>query len=279
MSKNNIIVNGFKNLPSLPEVVSDIIESLNNDDTNIESLTSKIMVDPALSTRILRMANSPFYGLSGKISSLKEACMILGTYSIKNMAIAVGIVSDNLQKGNAINTRKLWEHAVGTGVAAKILAEHIGIDHEIAFTAGLLHDIGKIILDTEYPEEYKKVIEYRVQNDCFISEAEIEVLGITHAEIGAIIAKYWSLPEAIIDAIQHHHLLQEKEHQSLVSIIHIADIICRALEIGDPGDYLIPCIHPSLFQNRIIIFEEIYQMLPTIESLTYTSIKLIVNKH
>lgn len=243
-------------IPSLPAVVNDIIETLNDDDSNIESLTGKIMMDPALSARVLKIANSPFYGLSGKISSLKEACIVLGAYSIKNLAVAAGIVNNLKKSGNALNFSKLWEHAVGTGVAAKIIAEKLGADHEIAFTAGLLHDVGKIVLDTNYPDEYKKVMEYRAKEDCFILEAEKETLGITHTEIGDITARHWKLPDLIVDVIKNHHTPSECNNSDMVGIVHLADVLCRALEIGYPGDNLIPTIHPCVFDHRLIKLDD-----------------------
>lgn len=264
-------------IPSLPSVVTDIIETLNDDDSNIESLTEKIMMDPALSARVLMIANSPFYGLSGKISSLKEACIVLGAYSIKNLAVAAGIVNNLKKSGNILNFTKLWEHSVGTGVAAKIIAEKLGFDHEIAFTAGLLHDVGKIVLDTNYPSEYKKVVEFRAKEDCFILEAEKATLGVTHSEIGEITARHWKLPDLIVDVIKNHHTPYDCNYPDMVGIVHLADILCRALEIGYPGDNLIPSIHPCVFERQLVRLNDLNEQLETIDSLSRTSIKLIIS--
>ena len=277
MALNIDIQQIMKDIPPLPDVVNDIIMSLNDDSANIEILTNKIMMDPALATRVLKIANSPFYGLSGKISSLKEACIVLGSYSIKNLAVAAGIVNKLSKSGNAINTVKLWEHAVGTGAAARVIAEKKGLDYEIAFTSGLLHDVGKIILDINYPVEYKQVMEYRASHNCFLCEAENDVLGITHAEIGELCASHWKLPDVIRDVISNHHK-PDNSDAVMPSIIHLADILCRSLEIGYPGDGLIPCIHPIISSHNIVSTSELSEILPVIDSLSQTLIKLIVSK-
>lgn len=277
MSVQIDIEQAVKEIPSLPSVVNDIIQSLNDESANIQLLTDKIMMDPALATRVLKIANSPFYGLSGKISSLKEACIVLGAYSIKNLALAAGIVGKFNKAGKAINTAKLWEHAVGTGAAARVIAEKLCLDHEIAFTAGLLHDVGKIILDSNYPEKYKQVMEYRASNECFTYDAEKHVLGITHAEIGEITARHWKLPEVIVDVIKYHHQPGPGNDRVMPAIVHLADVICRALDIGYAGDSFIPCINPVVSELNLISMEEVAELLPVIDSLSHASIKLIVS--
>jgi len=264
-------------IPALPSVVSEIIETLNDENANVELITNKISMDPSLSTRVLNIANSPFYGLSGKISSVKEACIVLGAYSIKNLAVAAGIVNNFKKSGGALNFHKLWEHAVGTGIAAKVIADQLGLDAEIAFTAGLLHDVGKIVLDVNYPEEYQKVIEYRVKEDCFIYEAEKAILGVTHTEIGKITARSWKLPELIVEVIQNHHEPENGDNSDMVSIVHLADVLCRALEIGYPGDNLIPAINPCVFEGKYLRLDDFEVDLSMIDSLSRSSIKLIIN--
>lgn len=277
MSVQIDIEQAVKHIPSLPDVVNDIIQSLDDQNANIERLTDKIMIDPALAMRVLKIANSPFYGLSGKISSLKEACIVLGAYSIKNLAVAAGIVNKLNKSGKAINTIKLWEHAVATGAAARVIAERRGLDHEIAFTAGLLHDVGKLILDSNYPAEYRRVTEFRTSEDCFIREAEQHILGVTHAEIGELTARHWKLPGVIVDVIKNHHQPDLAEHQEMSGIVHLADILCRALDIGFPGDNLIPCIHPFVSAQNLLGNDELAELLPAIDLLGRESIKLIIS--
>ena len=268
---------GENNIPSLPDVVNDIIMSLNDENANIEFLTNKIMMDPALATRVLKIANSPFYGLSGRISSLKEACIVLGAYSIKNLAVAAGVVNKMNKSGKVINTNKLWEHSVGTGAAARVIAEKLGFDHEIAFTAGLLHDVGKMVLDANYPAEYKQVMEFRVSHDCYLVEAEKEILGITHAQMGEATAGFWKLPAVIIDVIKNHHNPAAGNDQDMVGIIHLANIVCRSLEIGFPGDSLIPSIDPSVTNRNLIDLDELGGLLPEIDALSRASVSLILS--
>ncbi|KAF0191819.1 MAG: metal dependent phosphohydrolase [Gammaproteobacteria bacterium] len=267
---------GLREIPPLPVAVTAVMEVLNRKDVDFGELQKKIAQDPALAARILKVANSPFYGLGGEVSSLKEACVILGIHAVRNIVITAGVIGQfPADGGNHLNLIGLWQHAIGTGVAAKVLAPSTGVDQETAFTAGLLHDIGKMVLDVHFADRYGKVIEYRDANSCLLRDAETAVLGIDHCEIGGMIAHRWKLPEALALAIKGHHTPCSYPSVTLVALVHVADILCRGLELGDGGDTLIPMLAPDAVATLKMDIKNIGTYLSQIEALFGSSKALL----
>lgn len=239
----------MQRLPSLPVVVTDILAMIQRGDVNLHSLDEKLSKDQALSAQTLRIANSAFYGFSRNIGSIKEAVVILGIHAIRNLVTAAGIINQFSPDSSArLNRAMFWQHSIGTSIAARVMAKRTGLDQEIAFTAGLLHDVGKLILDTYFPEHYEKVQRYQKEHDCLLRDAEEAVLGFDHTVVGGRVAKLWKLPSLIVDVIESHHQSEKNATHPLVALVHCADIICRGLNIGNGGDDLIPQLNPDALQ-------------------------------
>lgn len=255
-------------LPSLSLTVMEALAVIDRGEGDLAELEKTIGQDPGLAARILRVANSPFYGFSGHIGSIKEACIVLGLYTIRNLVLAAGIIGRFPPKdGGHFDRLALWRHAVGVGVAAKVLARRHGFDQDLAFTAGLLHDIGKLVLDACFPAEFARVLAHRDAHECLIREAEEAVLGFDHGLVGARAAKHWRLPPGIVEAIEAHHRPGHGPASALVDIVHVADILCRGLEIGDGGDDLIPCLDPGAMARLRLTWEALAVCLPEIEEI------------
>ena len=217
--------------------------------------------------RVLRIANSLFYGLGGRIDNIKDACIVLGVHTTRNIVLAAGTINHLASSGksNGLNLLALWRHGVGTGIAAKTLAKNVHVNPETVFTAGLLHDLGKVILDIYFPSDYTKVIAYRDKQNCLLRDAENVVLGFDHALVGARIARRWSLPVSIADTIRDHHSINIDITSKEANLILVADIISRGLEIGDPGDSLVPTIDPVVLQRLELDIPMIEQYFHEIE--------------
>ncbi|MFQ5469052.1 MAG: HDOD domain-containing protein [Gammaproteobacteria bacterium] len=260
------IGNRIRDFPPLSDSLMAVLRMLNSGDVDFTVLESRIIKEPALATRILSAANSPLYGMSGKMGKLKEACVLLGTNTLRNMVMAIGII-DYLShgSGNHIDHNKFWKHSIGTGMSARVLAKQFHADKDVAFSAGILHDIGKLVLDIFFAEEYASVVDYRDQNDCLLKEAEDQVLGFNHCEVGAMIAEKWKLPDAITDCIRFHHTPVKTTTSPLVDLIHISDIVCRALEIGNGGDSLIPVIEPQVLERHQLDISDLENQFAEIE--------------
>ena len=241
------ITSRMKELPSLPSTVLAILKVLDNPDSTARELSEALHYDQSLVTRILQIVNSAYYGFPREIDTLSKAVTILGYTTIRNL-ILITNTFDVLNKGveqGCLDRKQFWQHALGTGVAAQTIADRLQLGSaEEAFLAGLLHDIGKVILDTFLHEEYSQAVKLAQQENLLLYEAEQKVLGATHVDFGQWLADSWNLPHNLTAAIAHHHdPSKSKKHFICVSLVHIGDIVARALEVGNGGDDLIPAIN------------------------------------
>jgi putative nucleotidyltransferase with HDIG domain len=202
----NKIVATIGELPTSPAVVSTVIGLTADLNTEIDKLSRALAADPALTAKVLRLSNSPFYGRSRSVGSLNEAILILGFYTIRSLVVASSTYSLFGRKTESDVARILWDHSLATAMAARIVAARIRHRYvEEAFIVGLLHDIGKLILHQKMHEPYREVIKrVRLERQNF-SPIELEQLGFTHSELGSIILARWNFPPFLVDAVGHHH--------------------------------------------------------------------------
>lgn len=237
-----------KSLPPLKQTIVDVMLELNHNEVDFDILGKKISRDPALTVRILAVANSPFYGFAGQIDSIKEACLVLGIHTARNIVIAAGVLQNfKPSTDNNLDIEALWHHSLATGAIARAIASKISVDLEQAFLAGLLHEIGKMVLDVYYHEDYGKVVNYKEEHDCLLTEAEQSVLGFNHFDIGSRVIRHWKLPDDIALAIEKNS--NNKIDSTLGDLVHVANIIARGLDIGDSGDSLIPVLNNNALNN------------------------------
>lgn len=231
------LVDNVGELVSLPEVVLRINEMVNDEHANAADISRVISQDPGLATRLLKIANSPMYGNMRQIDSINRAVTILGTKQIRDITISTtaakvfeGIPND------VISVADFWHHSLYCALLARSLAIHSKkANAETLFTAGLLHDIGHLIMLNRIPQEELAAIMLTVQGEASkdLIDAERDLLGFDHTEVGAHLARQWHLPEIIVECIAyHHHPSQAKHHASAVAHIHIANAIA-SLPYGD----------------------------------------------
>jgi putative nucleotidyltransferase with HDIG domain len=196
----------IEDLPTLPHVVSQVLEKTRNPDSDLDEVVRLISNDQALVSTYLRLVNSAFYGFNRRITTLKQAITLLGYRSVRNVVVNAGVVGIFRKRTfNTRHRRRLWDHSVACGVASRLLAEHEQYKaREEAFTAGLLHDIGKVVIDQYAPRESAE-IQSRVEGGLEPRVAEREVLGVDHARIGSWIADRWHLPKTLCEMIERHH--------------------------------------------------------------------------
>lgn len=234
-------------LPTLSFVANNIIQITQNPKSSALEVGKAISRDQALVTRILRMSNSTFYGFPRKITTIAHAVVILGFANIRNLVLTASI-SDIFQSkgGNGYFDREgFWLHSLACGVTSKLIAKRLGIKSlEEVFLWGLLHDLGKLVLDAYFNEELTRVVCQVKEKGILIRDAEQQLLGFDHAEVGGIVADKWNLPPALIKVIRfHHNPPRANESMRMVAIVHLADVLCRAIGIGNGGDSKIPCIN------------------------------------
>lgn len=237
------IVRRVDELPALPKNAHQVIRLTEDPKTVITDLSNAISTDQALAAKVLRLANSAYYGYARRIFSISDAVIILGYGTIRNLVMAASVhsVMDRELPGYVMARGELWKQSMVCALLARKLAARCGFDnHEKAFVAGLMHDIGKIILSTYMAEAFAGIIERVNAEKVPFMKAEEEVLGFNHAVVGGKVAEKWNLPEELVEAISCHHNPREaKISPALTSITHLTDVACMTMGIGLGADGLL----------------------------------------
>lgn len=224
------IAQGILDLPTLPTVVARIVQLVDNPRTNAATLARLISSDPALTARMLKMANSAYYGFPRRIGTINLAIVVLGFNTVRDLAVSASLVErvSLTHEGNDL-LGDFWEHSVSTAVASRMLQRSAhGSTVGEAFVAGLLHDIGRLVVARYLPEEYLRVQEELDKDEQPIWTIEQELLGMDHGGIGGALCKHWNLPEGICDAITWHHLpMDGPERDPLTCILHVAEYMAH----------------------------------------------------
>jgi len=263
----NDAVKTIQSLPPLPEIVTDLLSSMGKENIDIDTLAEKLARDQALVATTLRLANSSFYGMSHRVTSIREAFAILGLKSMRTLVTAASVTNGFIGGQNlAGEIEKNWRHSIAVAVCTKALARQLHQDQELAFTAGLLHDIGRLVLAIYFPEQHQAVLTHRATHDCTAFQAEQAVLGIDHAMVGQALVEYWKLPPDIQLAIGSHHTPDQSKQSALVSLVHVADAIVHALDLALDEEELVPLISTAAWnklgigQKTVLqVFEETEQ--------------------
>jgi len=231
------LVEEVRDLPmSMSETLPAVIEACDNADTSVNDLTALISSDQSLVAMLLKLANSAYYGYARRIETLPEAIVLLGFSTIKSLAITATTMNLLFQSQDELSEvrHEIWSHSLGVGVAARALARKRGNIHpEKAFVAGLLHDLGMIILSVYRKDEFLEIL--AMAQDCgwTYEAAEAEVLGFSHADLGAQVAEAWSFPATHCEAIRCHHNPSSATLQpGLAQVAHLADWMVIDLGVG-----------------------------------------------
>jgi putative nucleotidyltransferase with HDIG domain len=258
------VLRKIEQLPTLPMVVTRIMQLIENPRTSAAEITKVISLDPALTVKILKLVNSAYYGFPKKITTITHAIMILGFEDVKNIALSVSVFDifkwDGDEEG--LDRVGFWQHAIGVGVCTKLLAKRLRYKNvEEAFIAGLLHDVGKIVIDQFFHNELVEIIKLIKEKNCLFINAERELFDMDHTEIGRIIGKKWGLPQQIIDCIAYHHdPVMRTDLDILVSMVHASDIFVRIQKIGSGGDDLVPQLKKEAWEKLKIQPTELKKM-------------------
>lgn len=244
-NRRRITIQSIQDLPTLSTVISKMVEMLDSQEASPKELGDLIAQDQSILSAILKLVNSAFYGFPRKITSVHQAVVILGFGTVKSIALGASIFKAKPRKGEkeVFDRNALWIHSLGVATASKLIAQKTGHgDADEAFVAGLLHDVGKVVFDAQFPAEFQEVVEKAEDENILLLEAEREILGLDHAEAGQILLFKWQLPLPVVNAVGFHHDLEKAPatYQRLAAIVHLADIICRKLKIGSGGDARIP---------------------------------------
>jgi len=236
------ILNRVGEVQPLPGTVLRLIQVVNDPASTVEQMVEAVRYDQAVTSKMLRIVNSAYFSFSREIGSLNEALRVLGTLKVLQLVMAVHTNSllAKGQRGYGLEPGKLWQHSVGVALASAALADHLRQPNKnLLFTVGLLHDIGKVVLNEYVAEEFADIVRRVIDEKISFPEAERAALGTSHDEIGAQVAEKWKLPDAIVRGIRYHHSPGDLDPADiLVDILHLADCTCLMLGIGLGSDGL-----------------------------------------
>ncbi|NDY41784.1 HDOD domain-containing protein [Dissulfurirhabdus thermomarina] len=224
----------LEELPTIPQILNRVLHEVDSATSTAASLEKVIRDDPMLTAKILRMANSPYYGLAGEVNSIARAVMVLGFEEVRNLVVALalgGAFSGDLGIPG-VDAADLWMHSVGTGRAASMLAERVGLDADELFTAGLLHDIGRLLMCMYFKDEMKEIMALQIQRGVSLNQAEAE-FGLSHGEVGAYLTTRWGFGDFLSTVVRYHHNPQGAgPHAKAASAVFLADGLCRKVGLG-----------------------------------------------
>lgn len=227
------VVRSLRDLPSLPSIVFDLIHSFERADVDVTVLADKMSRDQALAAKTLRLANSSFYGFPAKVKTVKQAIVVLGFDSARALAVASSIIeSFSARRCSQIDVADFWRHSIATALCAKSLARQIKLDQDGAFIAGLLHDVGRLVLASSFADQYAQVIGFCDSEDIPLSEAELRVFSVDHQRVGQMLAEAWKFPPLIQRAIGSHHNPAIGDMCDVPGVVHVANALVQALDLG-----------------------------------------------
>jgi len=230
------IIKKIGEFPPLPAVTTKLLKLLNEQDSSTNDIIKTVSLDALLTTKLLKLCNSPLYGFRREITSVNRAVVLLGRKTITNLVISICCSKqyEGSQEGYVLDSGSLWKHSVSNAFASELLADKIGYqDTSLLFTASLLQDIGKILLDSYIKENISRLDIKINENNKAFHEIEKEILGYHHGEIGAELLKHWNFPDIIIDSVRYHHEPKDaKIDKKLAYLVQLSDYLSTMLGIG-----------------------------------------------
>lgn len=232
-------------ISSLPSAYTRLNEAVNDPRTSSRDVANVITEDTGLAARLLRIANSAFYGFPSRIDTISRAVTLVGTRQLRDLALATSVIKqfDGLPEG-PVTMKSFWQHSVACGVAARILATHRREPNvERFFIAGLMHDIGRLVMFSTIPELAMQAMDEAKRRQDLLYRAERNLLGFDHADVGGALLGQWKLPTHTVNAVAcHHNPATDRGLHTDTAIVHIADLITNAMQIGSSGERYVPAL-------------------------------------
>ena len=252
MNSPRELLKGYVEISSLPQVYVRLNEAVNNPRASMSDIARIISEDSGLTARLLRIVNSAFYGFPSKVESISRAVTILGTHELRALALATSVTT--MFKGipgDLVNMDSFWRHSIACGVAARILATYRRVPNaERFFIAGVLHDVGRLVMYMKIPDQSREAIMRSKEVHEPLYMAEREVIGFGHSAVGSLLLEAWKFPPGLEEAVGFHHNPNGAGRYPIeASIIHIADIIVHAMQLGANGEQFVPPLEPEAWER------------------------------
>jgi HD-like signal output (HDOD) protein len=252
----------LRSLPTLPGIISKLSSLADNDKASVQEMARVVSADQVLSAKVLRLVNSPFYGFPGRVSTVSNALILLGVNVVKGLVLSSSIF--DIMERNVVG---LWEHSLGSGVAANLIAKRLGLQEpEEISTAALLHDLGRVIIKLHLKDDYASLQSRVTDGGLSMVDAERERLHADHAEVGEWLATTWLLPEKLVEPITCHHEVERSvAHRSKTAVVHLADVLIKASGFGFSGDDFVPRIQPAAWKALALTESLIAELIDEVE--------------
>lgn len=257
------VMDAVARLPPFPEVALQLLQSLDGADADSEQLERLIATDQILTARLLRVANSSFYGMQGRIHSIRDALVLIGYRGLRSLAIAASLSS--ALPGAGGQPGGFWRQGLAAGVVAQVLGRAAHLNPDVCFAAGLMHGLGRLLLARAFPAQCAVVEDWRREHDCMQHEAERAVLGLDHLEVGQLLAERWRFPAALVSAIGGHQDPVRIAQDPYAALVHVADAVVIALDVVPERDAMVPCIDEGAWRRFVASPEVLLHLLHDID--------------
>jgi HD-like signal output (HDOD) protein len=252
----NALARQVRDLPALPQAVLEARQLLASDDVAIEPLADAISHDTALAADLLRLANSSLYGMGGRVRTVRDAVSVLGLRNLDMLLTAAALRSALRPAGDGpFDTLSHWRHGVASALCAYHLAAERKVQRDGAFTAGLLHDLGRLAMACVAPGQVQDLLARQIAEDAPPLALEQQLWGTDHAAFGAVVAQHWHFGADIVEAIRLHHAPGDRPTTPLVDIVHVADAMVHALDLNALPAERVPTVQPTAW-NRLALSDE-----------------------
>ena len=265
MSNLQILIKEIKNIEPIPAVVTSLLEIIDDPNASMNEITKIIQYDPAITADLLRTANSAYFGLKRPAETIQEAAMMLGTDHVVDLVMlkVSAQVAKGTQKGYDLHEGALWKYSVSSALIAKQVAVQLDLPNKNSiFTASLLKDIGKTVLDKFIRDAFEKISNLVINENFSFMEAEKQIIGVDHAELGAMIAKIWKFSPRMVGIIRNHHLSSETMVRDKdLAVVYLSDCICMMMGMGVGADGLAYRFHPQAMDHIGISAEDTLKII------------------
>ncbi len=267
-------------LPALPQVFLELQQAINASNTSADDLASIISQDPSLTAFLLRMVNSAFYSLPMQIDTISRAVTVVGVDQLSTLAVGTSVMS--LFKdipAEVLDMQQFWKHSVACGLIARRLCRITGKgDPERAFVAGLLHDMGQLILLQAEPERAMGVLAHARSKDVLLCAEEKKLLGFDHATLGGMLLRKWNFPFVLVSAVLEHHYPKDAQKEAEPGLVHCAETIATGLGIGSSGEFFVQPPNKKIWDSMGLTADRIDEMIEDLDEELEDAFAILIDQ-
>ena len=272
------LVNQISGVVSLPSFLSELDKAMNDPRCSLERVAEIISGDIGLSVRLLKLVNSSFYAFPSPIDTISRAVAVVGTKQLRDLAFTTAVLGAFDLKAHQISLEKFWRHSIACGVVAKSIATYRrDSDLERYFLLGVMHDIGRLILFSEFPDKMDQALAQAKEQKQLLGDVERAIFGFDHAQVGNALLKTWKLPNAHQEIVLYHHTPEKAFRYPVeTTVIHLSDLIVNALRLGNSGERFVPVLSPKVDEVLQLSVDALQSIIEHAENEYQTVVKLFL---